>query len=354
MGAGKLRRHVPPRPYAAYIPPVDTIVAVGTDAQVRCTVGAMGQRSSTDTIVILFQAFLDNRTWKQAELARRAGVSSQVVRKRLEELSSQGVPLERVEETPHVFWSVPKGWFPGAVLFDSESVPVLLRLLSRLPQSKDRERLIRRILEAAPRPAPDPLKAPAVLTPRSSESEETYLPLVEDAATRRVCLEIKYHSSGRDDAEWRNVSVQSVVLGPPTRFIAFCHKTKALKWFRLDNVRRAQFDQNEPFREAEPGRVDAMLKESVDGFHQGGPVRCSFLVREPECGWVENNLPVVMTPEKTPGAMRFTTTTAGVLRLARFVVGLGAAAQAETPELAQLVEELARGALRTKGNTTPS
>jgi len=135
------------------------------------------------------------------------------------------------------------------------------------------------------------------------------------------------------------------VIGPPTRFIVFCHEAKSLKWFRLDNVRRAHVDDAEPFREAEPGQVEAMLKESVDGFHHGGPVQCSFFVREPECRWVEHNLPVSMTPERVPRGLRFTTTTAGVLRLARFVVGLGVAARAETPELAELVQELARGAL---------
>jgi hypothetical protein len=52
-----------------------------------------------------------------------------------------------------------------------------------------------------------------------------------------------------------------------------------------------------------------------------------------------------MSPERIPGGMRFTTATAGVLRLARFVVGLGVAARTETPELAALVQKLARGAL---------
>jgi predicted DNA-binding transcriptional regulator YafY len=305
----------------------------------------MGQRRSTETVIAILQAFLDKRTWTQAELARHTGVDSQVVRKHCEELQRHGFPLEREEETPQVFWSVPKGWFPGAVLFDAESVVVLLRLLGRLPQTKEREQLIQRILEAAPRPAPAPLKAPAVLTPHRTESEETNLKFIEDAATRRICLALKYLTAGCDKADWRTVSVQSVVLGSPTRFIAFCHKTRALKWFRLDNVHRAQIDESESFREAEPGRVDAMLKESVDGFHQGGPVRCSFVVFEPECGWVQHNLPVSMTPERVPGGMRFTTTTAGVLRLARFVVGLGVAARVETPELAVVVEELARGAL---------
>jgi predicted DNA-binding transcriptional regulator YafY len=272
-------------------------------------------------------------------------VDSQVVRKHLEELQEYGFPLEREEDFPQVWWSVPKGWFPGAVLFDSDSVPVLLRLLCRLPQTKERDQLIQRILEASPRPPPAPLKAPAVLTPHRTESEEANLKLVEDAATRRISLALKYLTTGTEEAQWRTVSIQSVVIGPPTRFIAFCHKTKALKWFRLDNVRRAHIDETEPFREAEPGQVNAMLTESVDGFHHGGPVQCSFVVCEPECAWVEHNLPVSMTSERVPGGMRFTTTTAGVLRLARFVVGLGVAARVETPELAEYVKDLARGAM---------
>jgi hypothetical protein len=40
-----------------------------------------------------------------------------------------------------------------------------------------------------------------------------------------------------------------------------------------------------------------------------------------------------------------TTTTGGLERLARYVVGLGGAARSETPELAARVRDLARGAL---------
>jgi predicted DNA-binding transcriptional regulator YafY len=315
----------------------------------------MGQRSPTDTVVTVLQALLEDRSCTQAELARRAGVNSQVVRKHLEELQRNGFPLERDGDPPQVWWSVPKGWFPGAVLFDSKSVPELLRQLSCSPQSAARERLIQRVLEAAPRPSPEPLQAPAVLTPQWTESEATYLPLVEDAATRRFSIEIKYLSTGRNEARWRHVSVQSVVIGPPTRFIAFCHDAESLKWFRLDNVRRAHRDDAVAFRAAEPGQVEAMLKQSVDGFHHGGPIQCSFFVREPECRWVEHNLPVSMTAEKVPGGMRFSmTATAGVLRIARFVVGLGIAAYAETPELAKLVQELARGALSASAGPVKS
>ncbi|NUQ77787.1 MAG: WYL domain-containing protein [Polyangiaceae bacterium] len=314
----------------------------------------MGKRSNTETVVAILQALIEQRSCSQAELGRIAGVDSQVARKHLEELESHGFPLERFEDPPQVYWSVPPGWFPGAVLFDSESVPVLLRQLGRLPRSAERDQLIRKILQASQRPAPTPPKEPTVLTSQLTKNEETYLPLVEDAATRRVNLAIRYLTTGRDKPDWRTVSIQSVVIGPPTRFLAFCHKTEALKWFRLDNVRSAHIDTTEPFWETAPEEVNAMLKQSIDGFHKGGPVQCSFMVCEPECSWVEHNLPVAMTAEKVPGGMRFTTTTAGVLRLARFVVGLGGAARAETPELSQYVEDLARGALEAIVQTAKS
>ncbi|APR84037.1 Hypothetical protein A7982_09386 [Minicystis rosea] len=305
----------------------------------------MGQRSKTETVVAVLQAFLQQRTWKQADLARHVDIAVPALRKHLHELAASGFPLEREDDHPHVWWSVPSGWFPGAVLFDAASVPELLRQLSRLPRSAPRDRLIRRILVAAPRTAP---LSPAVLAPQATESEETFLSIVEDSATRGAALCFKYFTASRGTVEWRHASVQRVVIGPPARFVAVCHRDGSLKWFRLDNVLGARLDATEPYRAAEPALVVAMLRESVDGFHQGSaPVLCSFFVRAPESRWVERNLPSPMSAEVTSGGLRFTTMTAGVIRLARYVVGLGAAARAETPELARLVTELARGALKS-------
>jgi predicted DNA-binding transcriptional regulator YafY len=309
----------------------------------------MGQRSKTETVVAVLQAFLQKRSWMQAELARHVEVSVAALRKHLNELSASGFPLERDDDHPHVWWSVPKDWFPGAVLFDSESVPELLRQLSRLPRSKVRDRLIERILKAAPRPSIAPPAPPAVLTPQPTESEEAYLPLAEDSANRKICLKFNYFTMSRGAVEWRHASVQSVVIGPPARLVAVCHRDGALKWFRLDNVLAAHLDSAEPYRAADQARLSTMLRESVDGFHRGGAVRCAYFVREPESRWVERNLPGPMTVEVAPDGLRFSTTTAGVLRLARHVVGLGAAARAETPELALLVAELAQGALGAQG-----
>ena len=46
----------------------------------------MGARSSTETALRVLAALLDEPTWKQAELARHVGVSTQTVKRCLEEL----------------------------------------------------------------------------------------------------------------------------------------------------------------------------------------------------------------------------------------------------------------------------
>ena len=63
----------------------------------------MGQRSNTETIVAILKAFLDKRTWKQADLARHIGVQAATIHKRLMELRAAGIPLHDEKEHPHVF-----------------------------------------------------------------------------------------------------------------------------------------------------------------------------------------------------------------------------------------------------------
>ncbi len=311
-------------------------------------------RSSTETVVAIVQAFLEQRTWTQAALARRAGVQPGTIRRRLQELEDSGFPLSREDDHPHVYWSVPRDWFPGGVVFGAEDIPELLRQLGRQPRGAARDRLIRRILEAAPRAAAEP-RAGAVVPPSATESEEAYLPLAEDAAIRRTALHFRYYTASRGAMEWRHASVQRVVIGPPARMLAVCHRDGTLKWFRLDNVLAARLDPSAAYRGADPDRVEAVLRQSLDGFHQGTPpVACAFVVRAPESNWVERNLPAPFSREPVAGGVRFSVETAGVLRLARFVVGLGAAARVETAELAAIVKELAEGALGQGTAPSPS
>ena len=310
----------------------------------------MGQRSSTETVVAIVQAFLQRRTWSQAELARHVGVAVPALRKRLNELTTSGFPLDREEDHPHVFWSVPKDWFPGGVVFSGEEVPDLLRQLAHLPRGAARDRLLAKVIEAAPRRSSFTAPAAALVTRTASPSEESWLPLCEDAAARRAALRVRYYTASRGAIEWRHVSVQRVGVGPPARLVAVCHRSGSLRWFRVDNVLGATLDDHEPFRAADAAAVEAFLATSLDGFHAGGaPSRCAFFVRDPEARWVQSSLLEPMRAEVVPGGIRVTLETSAPLVVARFVVSLGGAARAETPELRVHVAELARAALEAQG-----
>ena len=267
------------------------------------------------------------------------------LRRHLASLVLRGWPLTSEEDHPHVWWSVPKGWFPGAVAFGPSEVADLVRQLSRMPRSASRDRLLRHVLETAPRvsmSADDKI----VVTPSSTEAEQRHLDLAQDSASSRQSLHFRYYTASRGAAQWRHASVQRVAVGPPPRMLALCHRDRKLKWFRVADVFEAKLDPHEPYEAVRSTDVDELVAQSVGGFHSGGQTTsCSFFVSEPEARWVERNLPGELKSEALGDGIRVTTTTGGLMPLARFVVGLGAAARVETPELAHLVEELALGAL---------
>lgn len=308
----------------------------------------MGSRSSTDTLVQIFLAFLRQKTWTQADLARACEIRVPAMRRRLEEMRAHGVPLECQEEHPHVYWSVPHGWFPGGVVLELEDVRDLLRIVSRSPAGALRSRALRRLLQALGSPGGRPDGAHVV--PPNSPIEESFLSLVEDAAERRVPLRVRYYSVSRGAFEVRHVSVHRLVPGPPARIAGVCHKDDKLKWYRLESFASAALDEAETFRARTAAEVEAFVAASLGGFHAPeAATEQSFFVCDPDARWVERNLPGPMRVERLPAGTRFVVQTAGLPVLARFVVGLGQAARAETPELAEVVRELAQGALSAYG-----
>ena len=302
----------------------------------------MGSHSSTETIVALFKAFLTRRTWQQAELARCVGVSTPTVHKRLCELQASGVPLETEKEHPHVFWSVPKNWYPGGVLFTGDQVKQVFRQLSRLPKGKARDAL----LDSLRHHMQDRQPMTTLVTAESSSREEQHLSIIEDAAERRISLSLRYFTASRGCEGTRHASVHRVHLGPPARFIATCHRTDRLKWFRVENVSDCRLDTLEAFRAQDPRQIAVFERASLDGFHQGGPAaEHAFFVREPEARWVARNLLEGMQCQEVPAGIRISAKTSALQRLAAYVVGLGSAAKPLTPELESKVVELAQGAL---------
>lgn len=306
----------------------------------------MGQKTAGESIAAIIQAFLKRRTWSQSELARQVDLGVPALRKRILDLQSAGMPLTDEKDHPHVYWSVPKNWFPGGVALEGKDVEVLLRLLGRLPRSRDRDRLIAHTLESLPGNAVAAPPSDAVMTRTASDPEEKFLDVIEDAARRKRPLRFRYYSASRGSDTWRHASVHRVVVGPPARFVAVCHRDDKLKWFRIDNVVDAAVDPETGWKSALAAEVDDLVASSLDGFHDPSAKkeRHAFFVREPEARWVAKNLLEGMKVEDAKGGIRVAAVTTAINRLARYVVGLGDAAHAETKALREEVLRLARGA----------
>lgn len=305
------------------------------------TLSPMGRRPATRAVVEIFVALLESPTWTQADLARRLGVRTETLRQRIAELQAAGVPLEREEEHPHVYWSVRKGWLPGGVALDGDEVRLALRMLARLARSSGRDRLLSKLLRLTPDATPP-------LANRAREEAEDALVLVEDAAARRLALRFEYLSGSRNERAWRHATVHRIEYGPHARFVATCHRDGELKWFRVDAVLRAATDEGEPSRVRDEQDIEAFVGRSVDGYAGTGDVReHAFVVRAPEAFWVQRSLPVggLVVEHRADGSIRVSVKTAALVPIARFVTGLGEAARSETPDLSALVRRIAEGAL---------
>jgi len=316
----------------------------------------VGQRTATDTLFGIVHAFIEQSDWPQADLARRLEIGVPALRRRLQELQDAGWPLERSEEeATQVYWSVPRDWLPGALHFKETEVADLLRQIARLPQCAAREKLLETVLARLPKSSIAAKFDPTAVVPAElTATEERFVPAVEDSGTRKVVLAFRYYTASRREEEYRRASVHRIELGPPARFMATCHRSGTLKWFRVDNILDARLDPNEPYRDAEPAALETFEAESLDGFHEDRPaVTCSFFVRNPEGAWVRRNLLRHMTAETVPNGVRVSVHTTAVQRLARYVVALGDAAHPENPELREAVIALAKGALAA-ATATPS
>jgi predicted DNA-binding transcriptional regulator YafY len=298
----------------------------------------MGTRSATETIVGIFLAFYEQQTWKQAELSQRLDISTRALRERLEELrDSNKIPLTRDEELPHVYWSVPNGWVPGGVVLNGDEASQVLRLLARLPQSADRDRLLKRFtghVGEQPSPNATPLRG-----------NEKILCIIEEAATHRTPIRFDYFSTSRGAHRMRVASVHRVLGGDRWRFVATCHDRDRLCWFRVDSVLSASTIKESPFREASCAQLDGFIASSLDGFAGNiEPVQVWFTVRFPEARWVRTNLPdeEQFTFTDYEGGTRFSCLTTAVELVARFVVGLGSAVVDCSDELKLQVVAIAK------------
>lgn len=305
----------------------------------------MGKRSGTETVLGILDAFGTRKRWRQAALAKHLGVEPPALRRHMTEIARL-FPLTSVKDHPDVFWEMAPSWHPAGILLRREDAAALVRVLARSPRGHERELLLKRLLERQPK-VPSPSR---IEVARLSVEEDELLSIVEDAATKRIVLKMKYFSQRSGDSRERHASIARVLPGPPSRFLAVCHRSEELRYFRVSNLARATLDASEVFREANEREVEKRLRESVDGWFEPAEGEVSFVVRSPDSRWVGRNLVSGMRAESLEdGGIRVIASGSGLARAARFVVGLGAAAQCESAALGEAVRVLAMGALGGNG-----
>lgn len=308
----------------------------------------MGTRDNYETITRVIQAFAVQHTWAQAELARKVGVGTPALRRLLLNLERFGMPLEKDEDHPHVYWSVPQHWFPGGVVFDLEDWEVLVHAALGINDERQRQKLLGRLLagrgpRAEVRDGLERLHQAVIATPLRPEESDSVL-LVERAILEAVPLAIYYYSASRGTLSWRVVSPQKLFI-ERFRLAGHCHSHGSLRWFRVDNIQRARLVPEERWIDIDEDQLQIFLASSVDGFRDGSQGNLTFWVRPPASHWVRRNLLAGMeAQETTSGELRVTAKGAAPV-VARFIAGLGGSAVAEGDGLRALVRDVAAATL---------
>lgn len=305
---------------------------------------ALGQRSRTETSSAIILKLLIERTVSQSGLAKALQLESRTVMRVLRELSVSGVPLDREEDPPHVYWSVPQGWVPGGVTFEGPLAGELLEQLSLVPRNDKRDKLMERIVAAI---SGNSRLLEVSDGPGLSEKDVGVLTQIQKSAAEREALEIRYFSASSRALSSRVVSVQRVEVGDTPRFVAFCHNREAPRWFRLDGVEAVASGVHQPYVEMDGAALKSFLDHSGSGYNDGlPPVLCEFFVQDSDWAWVGRNLPGRFEHRRVDGGYICTGHNAALPVVASFVVGLGDAARPLSPGLAERVQKLAKGALR--------
>lgn len=301
----------------------------------------------------LLVEFLREPTHSQAELQRLCGVGPKAVRNAILALMEAGLPLEHEKDHPHVYWSLPRSYRLGRAADGLANADLLARLVARLPRAADRERALSRLWAPPVRPTVEPSSA-------VQDIADEDLRVIEESIVTQAPVRVGYFTASRGRQAVRVLSVQRISYGPPTRFVAHCHTTHSLKWFRADRCTSPAAIHSETYRQVARVDVERFVHESLDGFHGSTPpTACVLVVREPEAAWAARALPqgASAVAEPIDGGVRIEIHTSAIDVLARFVVGLGDAVELVGPAvLEERVGEILRGARasqKARLNTQP-
>jgi DNA-binding transcriptional ArsR family regulator len=317
----------------------------------------MGRKSGSSTTLDILE-LLGQRPhagWLQSELARALGVLPATIREHLKKLEAYGL----VDLSPDVNLVQAKlraQWAPSGVAMSLGLLTQVYRLLQRLPKSRERDELLQRVEAAVFEGAREkflPL-GEASDAGQVTSRETEFLAALEDSIATHKTIAVRYEKPAQTHADLaatsrpnpRLLSAAFLLVGPPARFIAFCHQSGIPKWFRVDRIATLR-QANEPYVVVPQAELTRMRESSVHGYGTAEvPTEHRFIVSAKAAPWVSQNLPPKMVGElRQDGALRVTALTTAPMHVARFVVSLGREAKAETEALRAMVLALAQGAL---------
>jgi predicted DNA-binding transcriptional regulator YafY len=285
----------------------------------------MGARSNTETPLRLLAALLEQRTWTQAELARRVGVQPQTVKRCLEELADAHVPLERDEDHPHVYWSVPQSWLPEGVHLPRAHFVDLLRRVARGAAPAERDPLLKHLVDAAPSLGGMVARIQEAHVPADAPLSSALLAQLEDAWDSHAVI-LSYRKTRGGGAELRYCS--------PARFVdryqhllARCHQTGRAKRFRLDRILQVTPAVGVDYKPLSEEELRDALTGAVDGFRAPGPlvsVRFRLVGDEAQVGWMVEQLPEDLVVEAVASGYLVYGETGALGKLAEKLVTFGA------------------------------
>lgn len=295
----------------------------------------MGQKSAGSTLAFVFAQLVSKRSVSQAELARDADVDSEVIKARLEELRSAGVPLSCRREGRNNVWTVAKSWFPSGVVFERDEATRLLSLLLRARRSSDRDAFIERIVTATigakQLPAVTKVARSIDGTPGEPSESEEHRTEVERAIIERAAIAVRYQKPGEDEPEWRTISPQAVVNVTPPHVVALDHRRGELRTFRFSRMHRVLREPAVAYRPADERLVAEKVRRSVYGF-DGAPLETIvFVIHSEVWGRAKDNLPFAPTRlEPVDRGMRVVLETSARPIIVRFLLAYGSDVTIET------------------------
>lgn len=159
-----------------------------------------------------------------------------------------------------MFWSMAKGWYPGAVAFRGQDVAKLVRLLQLAPQSPQRDRLLHQINSSPTGLGKGPTTS--VLVHVLNLAKELRLATLQHSASAIEPIFTQYYTLSRGALAWRYLSGHRPLV-VQRLFIATRHRNGRLQRLRLDSAVAISKAKYELLRAATDSNIGCLFNEGV-------------------------------------------------------------------------------------------